>query len=201
MKKQAPVIYPIHPLIADRWSPRAYSDTAIPADTVKRLFEAARWAPSSSNDQEWRFIIGFKGDETYQKIYDTLVEFNQLWAGEAPVLVLVCGETISRKTGKYSAVYAYDVGQAVAMLSVQATHEGLFVHQMGGYDKTRAREFFDIPDHVEPIVALSIGYPGDADRLHPNLQPMEKSERVRNNFDTFVFTKKFGQPSGLFDNE
>lgn len=199
MKKQAPAKYDVHPLISERWSPRAYSNKEIPADALRRLFEAARWAPSSSNDQEWRFIIGFRGDETYQKLFDTLVEFNQLWAGEAPVLVLVCGETISNKTGKPSPIFSYDVGQAVAMLSIQATHEGLFVHQMGGYDKTKAREMFDLPENIEPLVVMSIGYAGDATRLHPNLQPMEKAERSRNNFDTFVFEKKYGEPSGLFE--
>lgn len=198
MKKQAPVTYPIHSLIAERWSPRAYSAAEIPVDTIKRLFEAARWAPSSSNDQEWRFIIGFKGDETYQKIFDTLVEFNQLWAGEAPVLILACGDTISRKTGKFSPIFSYDVGQAVAMMSLQATHEGLFVHQMGGYDKKKAKALFNIPAEVEPLAVISIGYPGDAEKLHPNLQPMEKAERVRNNFDTFVFTKKYGEAASLF---
>ena len=199
MKKQAPVKYDIHPLIAGRWSPRAYSNKEIPVDVLQRLFEAARWAPSSSNDQEWRFIIGFKGDETYQKLFDTLVEFNQLWAGEAPVLVLVCGETISNKTGKPSPIFSYDVGAAVAMLSIQATHEGLFVHQMGGYSKTKTREFFSLPADIEPLTVISIGYAGQASELHPNLQPMEKAERVRNNFDTFVFSKKYGEPSGLFE--
>jgi nitroreductase len=77
MKKTAPAKYAIHPLLAERWSPRAYSSKEIPTDIIQRLFEAARWAPSSSNDQEWRFIIGFKGDETYQQIFDTLVEFNR----------------------------------------------------------------------------------------------------------------------------
>lgn len=198
MKKPAPVKHSIHPLLAGRWSPRAFSSKEIPTDAIQRLFEAARWAPSSSNDQEWRFIVGVKGDETYQKIFDTLVEFNQLWAGDAHLLVLNCGETISKKTGKPGAIYSYDVGQAVAMLSIQAMHEGLFVHQMGGFDKSKAKELFQLPESVEPLSVMSIGYPGDASDLHPNLQPMEKAERVRNNFDTFVFTKKYGEPSGFF---
>ena len=199
MKKTAPAKYAIHPLLAERWSPRAYSSKEIPVEKIQRLFEAARWAPSSSNDQEWRFIIGFKGDDTHQKIFDTLVEFNQLWAGEAHMLVLVCGQSISKKTGKPSQVFSYDVGQAVAMLSIQATHEGLFVHQMGGYDKSKAKELFELPESVEPLVVMSIGYSGEAKELHPNLQPMEKAERVRNNFDTFVFTNKFGEPTSLFN--
>lgn len=198
MKKQAPVQFDIHPLIADRWSPRAYSSEKIPVDVVQRLFEAARWAPSSSNDQEWRYIVGFKDDQTHQKLFETMIEFNQLWAGKAHMLVLVCGMTISKKTGRFSPAYAYDVGQSVAMLSLQAVHEGLFVHQIGGFDKEQARNFFELPAEVEPLAILSVGYFGDTEELHPNLQPLEVSERVRNNFDTFVFSNKYGEPCGLF---
>lgn len=198
MRKQASVQFEIHPLIAERWSPRAYSSEKIPVEAVQRLFEAARWAPSSSNDQEWRYIIGFKGDETHQKLFDTMVEFNQLWAGKAHMLVLVCGMTISKKTGKFSPAYAYDVGQSVAMLTIQAMHEGLFVHQIGGFDKEQTRKFFELPVEVEPLTIISIGYLGDPEKLHPNLQPLELSERSRNNFDTFVFNNKYGEPTGLF---
>jgi nitroreductase len=199
MKKPAPVKYQIHPLLAARWSPRAFSSRKIPVGKIQRLFEAARWAPSSSNDQEWRFIIGFKDDETHKKIFDTLVEFNQLWAGEAYMLVLICGQTISKKTGKPSPVFSYDVGQAVALLSVQATNEDLFVHQMGGFSRDKARELLELPTEVEPIAVMAIGYPGNASKLHPNLRAGEKSERVRNNFNTFVFTKKYGEPTSLFN--
>jgi nitroreductase len=115
------------------------------------------------------------------------------------MLVLVCGQSISKKTGKPSPVFSYDVGQAVAMLSIQATHDGLFVHQMGGYDKSKAKELFELPESAESLVVMSIGYSGEAKELHPNLQPMEKAERVRNNFDTFVFTNKFGEPTSLFN--
>jgi len=198
MHKPAPVQFEIHPLISARWSPRAYSSKSIPADVIRRLFEAARWAPSSSNDQEWRYIIGFRGDETYQKMFETMVEFNQLWAGEAPLLVLACGQTISAKTGKPSSIYAYDVGQSVATLGLQAVHEGLFVHQMGGFDKNKARKFFELPPEVEPLSLMAIGYYGDPANLHPGLQQSEKSERARNNFNTFVFTNKYLEPSGLF---
>lgn len=198
MNKPAPVQFNIHPIIASRWSPRAYSSKPVPTDIIQRLFEASRWAPSSSNDQEWRYIIGFKGDDTHKNIFKTMVEFNQLWAGEAPLLVLVCGQTISAKTGKPSSIYAYDVGQSVALLSIQAMHEGLFVHQIGGFDKAMARELFELPAEVEPLTLMTIGYYGDPVNLHPNLQHSEKAERVRNNFNTFVFTNKYGEPSGLF---
>ena len=198
MKKAAPVKHNIHPLLSARWSPRAYSSKEISVEAIRRIFESARWAPSSSNDQEWRYIIGFRGDDTYRKIFDTLVEFNQLWAGEAPVLILASSETISPKTGKPGTISFYDVGQSVAMLTIQAEHEGLFVHQMGGFDKKKIREYFELPDSVEPLTILSIGYYGDPSKLHPNLHPLEKSERIRNNFDTFVFTNKYGEPSGLF---
>lgn len=201
MKKQTPVKYNIHPLIAERWSPRAFSSKEIPVEAIRRMFEAARWAPSSSNDQEWRFILGFKGDETHKNLFNTLIEFNQLWAGDAHMLVLICGQSISKKTGKYSTIFSYDVGQAVAMLSIQATHEGLMVHQMSGYDKNKAKEVFELPEGIEPLAVMSIGYLGKTSKLHPNLQPMEKADRVRDNFDAFVFRKKYGEPSRLFDDK
>ena len=199
MRKTAPVKYDIHSLLMERWSPRAFSSKEIPVDKLQRIFEASRWAPSSSNDQEWRYIIGFKGDETFQKIFDTLVEFNQLWAGEAPVLVLASAETISPKTGKAGTIALYDVGQSVAILTVQAEAEGLFVHQMAGFDKDKIREYFELPDSVEPLTVFTIGTYGDPSKLHPNLQRLEKSDRVRNNFDTFVFRNKYGEPTDLFD--
>ncbi|HSW68266.1 MAG TPA: nitroreductase family protein [Bacteroidales bacterium] len=198
MEKPASTVYGIHPPLSRRWSPRAFSSRPIEKEKLQRLFEAGRWAPSSYNQQEWRFIIGFRGDETHQKLFGTLVEFNQLWAGKAPVLILTCGQHTSLGNSIRDSIFSYDVGQAVAMLTIQATSEDLFVHQMSGFDKDKAAELFDLPDNVEPLTIMTIGYPGDISDLHPDLQPMEKSERVRENFDNFVFTGKFGQPSGLY---
>ncbi|MDO8896520.1 MAG: nitroreductase family protein, partial [Bacteroidales bacterium] len=157
MQKPANNIYPIHPLIRKRWSPRAFLTKSVEKDKLQSLFEAARWAASGSNDQPWQFIVGFNGDETWNRIFETLVEFNQLWTKEVPVLLVACANTISKKSGRKNPSYEYDLGQAVATLSLQATHMGLFVHQMGGFDKAKTVLLFELPNTSKPIVAIAIG--------------------------------------------
>ncbi len=193
MKKEAKTDYQIHPLLTSRWSPRAFSNQPVETEKLQRLFEAARWAPSSSNEQPWSFIVGISGDETYSMIYDSLVEFNQLWAKTAPVLVVAVGKKLSSKSGKQNAWYSYDVGQSVAHLSIQAAHEGLYVHQMGGFDAAIISTELQIPEDHEALAVFTIGYMGDYNVLHPNLQQLELAERQRKSQHEFVFSKKFGQ--------
>ncbi len=193
LSKSAQTKYDIHPILNDRWSPRAFADKKVEQEKIQRFFEAARWTPSSSNEQPWRFIIGFKGDETYQKIYDTFVEFNQLWAFTAPVLILTIGNTRSVKNPeKPNLAYAYDCGQAVAHLTFQAAADGLFVHQMGGFDTDQAAKTFGVPESFKVLTAIAIGYIGDPEVLHPNLKQMEYSKRERQNLDQMVFSGRFG---------
>ena len=193
MEKPADTTFDIHPIIKKRWSPRAFQSTPIQKETVQRLLEAARWAPSSFNEQPWRFMVGFKGDDTWQKIHDTMVEFNQQWAGNAPVLIMAIGNKISSK-GKTNAVYQYDVGQSMAYLTFQATEEGLATHQMGGFSKEKAIELFGLPEDHEPIALIAIGRQDKPGALSPDFEKMEKSPRVRKPFDELVFAGKFGQP-------
>ncbi|MEI6750207.1 MAG: nitroreductase family protein, partial [Bacteroidota bacterium] len=131
LSKEAPTTLSLHELIRKRWSPRAFAPTAVEPEKLQRIVEAARWAPSSSNLQPWIFVIGFSGDKTYNAIFSTLVEFNQLWAITAPVLMLAIGKETNAK-GEPNGSYSYDVGQAVAYLTMQAMAEDLYVHQMGG---------------------------------------------------------------------
>ncbi|NLH33912.1 MAG: nitroreductase, partial [Lentimicrobium sp.] len=170
-----------------------------PVDThqLQRIFEAARWAPSANNDQPWSFIVGIDNDETYQKIFSSLVEFNQLWVKFAPILVVSIGQKISKKSGKQNRWYSYDVGQAVAHLSIQAMHEGLFVHQIGGFDAEVLINDFEIPDDQVPISVFTIGYIGDYNELHPNLKELELKERTRKNQNDFLFSGKFGMKLSL----
>jgi nitroreductase len=163
-------------------------------EKLQRIFEAARWAPSSSNEQPWRFIVGFSNDEVYQKIFSTLVKFNQLWAGSAPVLFLAIAKTSSDKNpGKENKSAIYDLGQAMAYLTMQAMHEGLYVHQMGGFDAQRAAEIFGLTDEYKVITANTLGYQGHPEILHPNLQTMELSARERKPLKHLVFDQVFGQ--------
>jgi len=189
--KQPSLDYPVHPLIASRWSPRAYDSRPVEKEKLQRIFEAARWAASSSNIQPWYFLIGFKNDEVYQKIFGTLVEFNQLWVVNAPVLAVAIAKTTNPR-GDQNKSYAYDLGQAVATLSLQAMAEGVYAHQMGGLDASAAELALDIPADYKVLVAFTLGYPGDAEILPLNLQKLEMSPRTRRSVGESVFTGSFG---------
>lgn len=186
----------IHPLLKKRWSPRAFEDRPVEEQKLRNILEAARWSPSASNLQPWLFFLGLKGDKTYEKIFSTLVEFNQLWAGLAPVLILNCGR-IAGEEGKPFSTWQYDTGQAVAHLSVQAMEEGLYVHQMAGFDALKAAELFALPENVRAFSVTAIGYIGDPSLLHPRMQKSEVAERERKEMDTFVFSELFGNPSKI----
>lgn len=183
--------YPIHPLIASRWSPRAYDERAVEPEKLQRIFEASRWTASSNNLQPWYFLVGFKGDLVYQKIAATLAEFNQLWALHAPVLVLAIAKTTNSR-GDINTAHAYDLGQAVATLSLQAMAEGVYTHQMGGFDSETAASSLEIPVEYKALVAFTLGYLGDAELLHPNLKKLEFSARMRRSISETVFTGSFG---------
>ncbi len=186
----------IHTLLYKRWSPRAFSDKPVETEKLQRIFEAARWSASSSNFQPWFFLAGIKGDEVYSQIFSTLAEFNQLWAGTAPVLFLAIKKKTNPK-GEVNRSSDYDLGQAVAMISVQATAESLYVHQMGGFDAERAAILLGIPDDYEVRVAIALGYKGDPELLHPNLKKLEYTARTRRDLEETVFTGKFGQKASF----
>ncbi len=198
MEKPAITKFKIHPLLKQRWSPRSFTDQPVTKESIQNIFEAARWAPSSSNDQPWRFIVGFKGDKTWDMIMETLVDFNQKWAKLAPVLVLSIGKKISDKNGKPSRTFMYDVGQSVAHITFQAMYEGLFVHQMGGFSAQKAAELFKIPEDYQAITAFTIGHKGEPELLEENFADMEKSERIRRPAEDSVFSESFGNKSNLF---
>jgi len=186
----------IHPLLKKRWSPRAFEERPVEEQKLRNILEAARWSPSASNFQPWVFFLGMKGDKTYEKIFSTLVEFNQLWTKLAPVLILNCGR-IADEDGKHFATWQYDTGQAVAHLSVQAMAEGLHVHQMSGFDALKAAELFSLPENVRAVSVTAIGYIGDPSLLHPRMQKSEVAERKRKEMGTFVFSEIFGTPSDI----
>jgi len=201
INKQAITREDIHPILKNRWSPRAFSGDAVENSKIIRMFEAAQWSPSASNEQPWHFMLGLKDDDTYQNIYDTLVEFNQLWAKTAPILILSCGQTMSLKNpGKSNLSYRYDVGQAVAHLTFQASADGLFVHQMAGFDAVKAAEIFSLSADVVALTVLAVGYIGNPEVLHPNLQKMEYSRRERRDLSETVFKGRFGEMNELFKN-
>ena len=189
MHRRAPTDFPLHDFIADRWSPRAFSDKPVAPDVLQSLFEAARWAPSSSNEQPWAYIVATKDDtENFAKLVSLLVPSNVTWAQHAPVLVLAVAELAFAKSGAPNRNAQYDVGAASAWLTVEATSRGLFVHQMAGYDDQKARQVFQIPPGWEPIAAMAIGYPGNPDSLSQPLRDREVAPRTRKPLSQFVMS-------------
>lgn len=193
MQKPAVTDKDLHPLIKNRWSPRSFDVRSVETVKLQRLFEAARWAPSSFNEQPWRFVAGEKGDETWQKIFDSLNDWNQQWAAQAPVLVLTLGSARHAKNNKENATFKYDVGQAVACLTVQASADGLVVHQMGGFSKQKTVEHFDIPEDFVPLTISAIGYQAAPENLPADFETLERSPRSRKPLEELVYSGRFGQ--------
>lgn len=194
MNKPADNNYPINHLLEQRWSPRAFREKMVEKEKILSILEAARWAPSAMNEQPWRFIVGVKGDGTWDKIFDALVEWNQQWAGKAPVLILNLAKRTYTYKGRPNNTYAYDTGQAVAMMVTEAVNQGLFAHQMGGFSAEKAAELFDIPDDFQPISVTAIGHYGNVEELPIDMQKSEIEERKRRSLNDTVFSSKFGEP-------
>lgn len=193
MHNPAKTDHPVHEFIRNRWSPRAFSDKTISPETLRSLFEAARWAPSSSNEQPWAFLVATKQDpENHAKTLRTLVEFNQAWAQHAPVLVIAVSEVEFARNKTPNRNAFYDTGAAVAHLTMEATARGLFVHQMAGFDPHKASELFSIPREWEPIAVFAIGFPGDPDSLPDKLRERELAPRSRKPISEFVMSGKWG---------
>jgi nitroreductase len=186
--KHAPNEAGVEDLIRRRWSPRAFSAKEVSAADLKAIFEAARWAASSYNEQPWRFLVGRRGDETYKKIFNTLVEFNQSWAKSAPVLVLSVAKKTFTEKGTHNHHALHDTGAATAYLGLQATARGLHTHSMAGFDAEQARASFGIPADYEIGAVTALGYFGDPSSLPEHMKKIEVSPRQRKPLEKFVFS-------------
>src|SRR5207253_1705055 len=134
MHKPAPTDYPVHELIRERWSPRAFASKSVPQNVLRSLFEAARWAPSSYNEQPWAYLVATRDEQdSFERMLSVLVEFNANWAKSAPVMAIAVAELAFAKNNAPNRNAQYDLGAATALLSVEATAEGLAVHQMAGW--------------------------------------------------------------------
>lgn len=184
--------FPVMEVIQKRRSRRAYADTPIPEEIIKTLFEAARWAPSSVNEQPWTYIYATKDQpELYHKILDCLNEGNRVWAASAPLLIMSLARIHHTKMERTNHAAKYDLGAANAFLTLQATDLGLNVHQMGGFDAAKARTLLAIPDGYELGVIMAVGYPGDAQSLPEHLRQRELAPRERKQLDQFVMNNTF----------
>jgi nitroreductase len=190
--------HPIHELIRRRWSPRAFADRPVEPEKLLSLLEAARWAPSSSNEQPWSFIVATRGDRAaYDRLLSCLVEFNVQWAARAPVLMLSVAKLKFDSNGQPNRHAFHEVGLAVGNLLMQATALDLVVHQMAGFDVQMARELFQIPPGYEPCAAIALGYLGKPDSLPEPLRARELAPRSRKPLGEFVFTERWGESSTL----
>lgn len=199
MEKPAVTQFPIHDLLKTRWSPRAFSSQPVEREKIQSLFEAARWASSCFNEQPWYFFLATKErPDAHRQLVDCLVEGNQEWARQAPLLVLTVAKMTFAHNDKPNRHAFHDIGLAVGNLVVQATALGLVVHQMAGILPDRIRDAFGVPEGFEPLTGLAIGYPGDPLRLPEPLRSRELAPRERNSLPSFVFSDSWGQPSDVF---
>ena len=191
--KTAATDHPIHELLASRWSPYSFAERAVSEADLRSLFEAARWAPSSYNEQPWSYIVATRDQETeYERLLSCLVPLNQAWAKTAPVLALGVARTRFTRNDKPNAAAKHDLGAASAYLTFEATARGLSVHQMIGIVPDRARELYAIPDHSEALTGLAIGYLATAGSAPADLVKRDESPRSRKSLEEFVFRGAYG---------
>lgn len=188
----------VHPLIAERWSPRAFDPAPLGLDDVTALLEAARWAPSARNDQPWRFLVGASDatPATHDGILATLAPPNRAWAQHAPLLVAALVR-VEEEDGAERAVGPYELGLAVAQLTAQAGALGLHVHQIGGFDAAALSSAFEVPEQYRVVVVLAVGRLGDPGSLPAWAQAREGAARSRLPLDEIAFAGAFGRPLDL----
>jgi nitroreductase len=187
---------PVHPLIAERWSPYAFSDRSVPPEVLRSLLEAARWAPSGNNEQPWHFLVATRDEpRDFQRLLGALMDGNVRWAARAPVLMLVVARLYADYRGHSGYRSYYEVGLAVGALLVQARVLGLEVHQMGGFHQDKARADLSIPEGFAPIAAIALGYYGDRASLPEDLQIKERRVRERKPLAEFVFRAQWSEPA------
>jgi nitroreductase len=196
--KDAATDHPILKLLAERWSPYGFEDRPVPEGDLRSLFEAARWAASSYNEQPWNYVVATREDSVeFGRLLACLVEANQAWAKTAPVLVLGVVSLQFAKNKQDNRAAVHDLGLAAGNLLVEATARGLFVHQMIGILPDKARELYKIPEHFEAWTALAIGYKADPAKLPDALRERDLTPRQRKPLGRFVFTGTWGQSSPL----
>jgi nitroreductase len=190
--------HPVHELITKRWSPYSFDSRSVTDEDLRSLFEAARWAPSSYNEQPWNYIVAKKENpEEFQRLLSCLVDGNQVWAKAAPVLALGIVKLRFARNDQPNRAAIHDLGLAAGNLVVEATARGLWVHQMIGILPDKAREIYAIPEGYEPMTGIAIGYAGDPKALPEGLRERDLARRPRKPLKEFVFSQKWGNVSEI----
>lgn len=182
---------PVHPVLNERFSPRAFSDRAITDAELELVLEAARWAPSSMNEQPWRFLVTRKGGDGHAELLAALNPSNQVWADKAPVLILnLVHRTLSRN-GQENYHARHDLGLATAQLTAQATALGMGLHILGGFNAEMVRTAFEIPDTCDIVSVIALGFPGDPESLPEHLKQRELQHSPRRPLSELVHYGRF----------
>ena len=198
LNKPAQTSTPVHDLIRERWSPRAFANKAVSTTDLTAVLEAARWAASSNNAQPWRFIVATSDDAAaHASAVAGFAIRNQRWAKGAPVLIFGCTRKTFEANGNPNAHAWYDVGAAVAVLTLEAQARGLRVHQAAGIERDTIRATYDVPEEFDIAVGLALGHQGDPDSLPEELPGREREPRVRKPLAEIVFAGKFGTAAKL----
>ena len=191
---------PIQDTIQARWSPYGFSPQTLPASELRAVFEAARWSPSSYNEQPWRFIAARREDgELFDRLLGCLVEFNRGWAQHASALALgIVVRDFANRDARNPAA-EHDLGLATAHLMLEAAARGLATHGMIGIDPARAREAFSIPDGFDPLTAIALGYVGEPPGFPDKLRDRDAAPRERKALAEFVFGDEWGTSARCFE--
>ena len=187
MIKQAPSELGLHELLQNRWSARSFDQKIIPYDTLRLLFQAAAWSSSSMNEQPWRFVYGNRGEIIHDIIASVLMPGNALWASSAPVLMAVFAKK-DFKDGSGNVHAWHDVGAACTSLLLQGVALGIYGHQMGGFDREKAKQIFAYSDEYDIVSIIALGYLGEADSLEEPFRSREITPRSRKDPSMFAFT-------------
>ena len=200
MKKTAAAGHPINELIRERWSPRAFLAKRVEGAKLLSVLEAARWAPSSSNEQPWFFLVGRAEEpEEYAKLLGCLVEGNQGWAKAAPVLIISVAKKTLGHNGKPNRCAVHDLGLASENMALEAVAQGLAAHGMAGIKQEMIRELYGLPEDCEAVAVWALGYAGEPDMLKGGLREREEAPRERKELGAFVFCGQWGRAAKIGD--
>src|ERR1700687_1227753 len=191
VQKNRSTTHEINSLIINRWSPRSFVPEEISDKDLFSLFEAARWAPSSSNSQPWRFIYAKRNSKNWNDLFNLLVDFNKQWCANASALVVIVSRKNFEHNGQPSITHQFDTGTAWENLAIQAVSQGLVTHAMAGFDYDKARKDLAVPIDFEVVAMIAIGKRGPKEKLSPELQARELPN-TRKPLSEIVMEGKFG---------
>jgi nitroreductase len=183
-------------VIRNRWSPLSFSERPVEEEKLREMFEAASCAPSSMNEQPWIFIVASKRDrESFDDFASFLVESNREWAKEAWALIVTMARTKFVYRERPNTYAFHDTGLAVANLITQALSLDIYAHQMGGFLPDKIKEYFSLPEGIEPVSVIAIGYLGDGSALSEENKKRHNTRKTRKSISEFTFRNSFGNPA------